>query len=98
MKKTFLLFLTLGFLAFPSSLAQASDLNYSSYEVDYRPLQQNDPYYQLHLIHYQLYRQQYCPSCRVQVLVIGGAPREVRLSDKRDNHGLNSRRVGIPLQ
>ncbi|MBI4490344.1 MAG: hypothetical protein HY694_14775 [Deltaproteobacteria bacterium] len=60
MKTVFLALLTLSFLGGQIDPAQAYDGYY--YEPYLHHIQPLDPYYELHLIHYQLYRQPYPPS------------------------------------
>lgn len=76
MKILFSVFLTLSLLVFSSITALAHDPY--SYEPSPYSRQQDDPYYLLHMIHYQLYRQQYPSQNYVQVFVVGTAPKQIR--------------------
>jgi hypothetical protein len=81
MKTVFLALLTVSFLALHAGEAQAHDLRYDFYEPHLQYPQPYDPYYELHLIHYQLYRQQFYPRYPVypvQVFVIRGQPKQIR--------------------
>ncbi len=86
MKIAFLGILVLSLLIFEVNQARAEHC-YSEYpyywfgsnQTQYLDPQQYDPYYQLHQIHYQLYRQQYNPTCCVPVVTIQGWPKYVRV-------------------
>jgi hypothetical protein len=83
MKSAFLAFILLCLLVSYTNPAQANDLYHDPYEAGtgYQYLQPYDPYYNLHLIHYQLYRRQYQyqPYCHcVRGFTIGQWPRQIR--------------------
>jgi hypothetical protein len=79
-KTVFLALLTLSLLALHSTSAQAYDPYYYQ-PADQYP-QKSDPYYELHQIHYQLYRQRYFPIYHpyspVQVFAIQGCAKQIR--------------------
>jgi len=85
-RTVFLALLALSFLALYSSAAQAHDLRYSFYGPHFQQLQPYDPYYELHVIHYQLYRQQFYPHYPfypVQVFVIRGHPKAFKPHERK---------------
>jgi hypothetical protein len=76
MKSVLFGFLDLSFLQLPNKDALAHDPVYvDPCFANYRQLEPSDPYYQLHLIHYQLYRQEArAPGCAAQVVIIRERP------------------------
>jgi hypothetical protein len=83
MKTTFWASIFLGLLVLGTSPTQACDpyCGYYGAGTEYRDLQQDDPYYYLHVIHYQLYRrpyQPYYPYYYGQVVTIERWPKHIR--------------------
>lgn len=83
MKTAFWVSIFLGLLVLGTNQAQANDLYCGPYGTGsgYEYSQSYDPYYTLHLIHYQRYRQPYqayqpcfCP----RVVTIGPWPKQVK--------------------
>ena len=76
--------LALSLLLVSQSAVGAHDpYTYDELGVEYAPAY--DPYYELHMIHYQLYRPRYYPVYYrpyavkpVPVIIVDGRPREIR--------------------